>query len=272
MRRVVIVDAKAEHYQLQPENALPIKPFTVDARHDNQLSDIKRVLRDLASRGVEDVRVALRQLGGDERIPKRHAERRQQEEKQQRQQLMSGANGRALQLASAMKSASTEGARFQQRVREFGDVGGGPCPDYSVAPSTAHREEARLDASARLDRIVSATQAVQRAEQAVVATTSGMGMNQRHDMSDHYSRASGRGMHEGRLLDWNHSNLTLTDAKTGRVVHALKPPELEEPTEGGRTVWQYLREKAIQGAAEQQKKSEEWQRVMKKKNLQARPL
>lgn len=60
LRQVVILDDDPEAYQLQPENAIPVKPFTDGRdREDHELKDLIPFLKALASERVPDFRTVL---------------------------------------------------------------------------------------------------------------------------------------------------------------------------------------------------------------------
>jgi CTD small phosphatase-like protein 2 len=61
LSKVIIVDNVAENFQLQPHNGIFIKSW-FDDPNDTALSDLLPILIQIAKKGVQDVRTALREL------------------------------------------------------------------------------------------------------------------------------------------------------------------------------------------------------------------
>lgn len=59
--KVIIIDNIRENFKLQPNNGLEIKTWSEEIR-DNQLKDIKVVLKGLLSKTPNDVRVILKKV------------------------------------------------------------------------------------------------------------------------------------------------------------------------------------------------------------------
>ena len=59
LKRIVIVDNKAENFDLQPENGIHIKSWYNDSR-DTELKKLEPFLRSLVQNKVDDVREFLR--------------------------------------------------------------------------------------------------------------------------------------------------------------------------------------------------------------------
>jgi CTD small phosphatase-like protein 2 len=61
LSKVIIVDNVAENFQLQPHNGIFIKSW-FDDPNDTALNELLPILVQIAKKGVQDVRVALREL------------------------------------------------------------------------------------------------------------------------------------------------------------------------------------------------------------------
>ncbi|RLN93775.1 hypothetical protein BBJ28_00015119, partial [Nothophytophthora sp. Chile5] len=69
LRQVVILDDDPAAYQLQPENAIPIKPFTDGRdREDHELKDLIPFLKALASERVPDFRSVIGEFRDDDGV------------------------------------------------------------------------------------------------------------------------------------------------------------------------------------------------------------
>lgn len=98
LRQVVIVDDDPAAYQLQPENAIPVRPFT-DGRNrdDRELVELIPFLKALASERVPDFRVVLDEFRDDDGVvrdlPSRYAARVHALELQKEQEKQKGLGG-----------------------------------------------------------------------------------------------------------------------------------------------------------------------------------
>lgn len=61
LSKIIIIDNVAENFQLQPHNGIFIKSW-YDDPHDNALNELLPILVKIATRGVPDVRLALKEL------------------------------------------------------------------------------------------------------------------------------------------------------------------------------------------------------------------
>ncbi|RLN92725.1 hypothetical protein BBJ28_00017645 [Nothophytophthora sp. Chile5] len=69
LRQVVILDDDPAAYQLQPENAIPVKPFTDGRdREDHELKDLIPFLKALASERVPDFRSVIGEFRDDDGV------------------------------------------------------------------------------------------------------------------------------------------------------------------------------------------------------------
>ncbi|KAF1323950.1 Mitochondrial import inner membrane translocase subunit tim50, partial [Globisporangium splendens] len=98
LRQVVIVDDDPAAYQLQPENAIPIKPFTNgSARDDRELTELIPFLKALASERVPDFRTVLDEFRDDDGVirdlPARYSARVRALEMQKEQEKQKGLGG-----------------------------------------------------------------------------------------------------------------------------------------------------------------------------------
>uniref|UniRef100_K3WIV8 Mitochondrial import inner membrane translocase subunit TIM50 n=1 Tax=Globisporangium ultimum (strain ATCC 200006 / CBS 805.95 / DAOM BR144) TaxID=431595 RepID=K3WIV8_GLOUD len=98
LRQVVIVDDDPAAYQLQPENAIPIKPFTNgSARDDRELTELIPFLKALASERVPDFRTVLGEFRDEDGVirdlPSRYSARVRALEMQKEQEKQKGLGG-----------------------------------------------------------------------------------------------------------------------------------------------------------------------------------
>jgi import inner membrane translocase subunit TIM50 len=98
LRQVVIVDDDPAAYQLQPENAIPIKPFTNGRdRDDHELTDLIPFLKALASERVPDFRNVLEEFRDEDGVvrdlPSRYSARVRALEMQKEQEKQKGLGG-----------------------------------------------------------------------------------------------------------------------------------------------------------------------------------
>lgn len=98
IRQVVIVDDDPAAYQLQPENAIPIKPFTNGRdRDDHELKDLIPFLKALASERVPDFRTVLEEFRDEDGVvrdlPSRYSARVRALEMQKEQEKQKGLGG-----------------------------------------------------------------------------------------------------------------------------------------------------------------------------------
>jgi CTD small phosphatase-like protein 2 len=61
LSKVIIVDNIAENFQLQPNNGIFIKSW-FDDPHDTALAELAPILIQIAKKGCDDVRIALKEL------------------------------------------------------------------------------------------------------------------------------------------------------------------------------------------------------------------
>lgn len=98
LRQVVIIDDDPEAYQLQPENAIPIAPFTNGRdRDDRELVELIPFLKALASERVPDFRVVLDEFRDEDGVvrdlPSRYSARVRALEMQKEQEKQKGLGG-----------------------------------------------------------------------------------------------------------------------------------------------------------------------------------
>lgn len=98
LRQVVVIDDDPIAYQLQPENAIPIKPYTDGKdREDRALKDLIPFLKALATERVGDFRNVLSEFRDEDGIirdlPSKYQARVQALEKQKEQDKQKGLGG-----------------------------------------------------------------------------------------------------------------------------------------------------------------------------------
>ncbi|OWZ17252.1 Mitochondrial import inner membrane translocase subunit TIM50 [Phytophthora megakarya] len=98
LKQVVILDDDPAAYQLQPENAIPIKPFTNGRdRDDHELKDLIPFLKALASERVSDFRQVIGEFRDDDGVVRdlatKYGARVHQLEMQKQQQKKKGFGG-----------------------------------------------------------------------------------------------------------------------------------------------------------------------------------
>ncbi|POM60366.1 Mitochondrial import inner membrane translocase subunit TIM50 [Phytophthora palmivora] len=98
LKQVVILDDDPAAYQLQPENAIPIKPFTNGRdRDDHELKDLIPFLKALASERVPDFRQVISEFRDDDGVVRdlatKYGARVHQLEMQKEQQKKKGFGG-----------------------------------------------------------------------------------------------------------------------------------------------------------------------------------
>ncbi|KAG7396073.1 Mitochondrial import inner membrane translocase subunit TIM50 [Phytophthora boehmeriae] len=98
LRQVVILDDDPAAYQLQPENAIPIKPFTNGRdRDDHELKDLIPFLKALASERVPDFRSVIGEFRDEDGVVRdlasKYGARVHQLEMQKQQQKKKGFGG-----------------------------------------------------------------------------------------------------------------------------------------------------------------------------------
>jgi import inner membrane translocase subunit TIM50 len=98
LRQVVILDDDPQAYQLQPENAIPIRPFTDGRdRSDHELKDLLPFLKALATERVNDFRLVLAEFRDEDGIirdlPSKYGARVRSMEIQREQQKQKGFGG-----------------------------------------------------------------------------------------------------------------------------------------------------------------------------------
>ncbi|CAI5735556.1 unnamed protein product [Peronospora destructor] len=98
LRQVVILDDDPAAYQLQPENAIPLKPFTDGRdRDDHELNDLIPFLKALASERVSDFRQVIGEFRDDDGVVRdlaaKYGARVHQLERQKQQQKKKGFGG-----------------------------------------------------------------------------------------------------------------------------------------------------------------------------------
>ncbi|KAJ0399010.1 hypothetical protein P43SY_008330 [Pythium insidiosum] len=98
LRHVVIIDDDPLAYQLQPENAIPVKPYTDGRdREDHELKDLIPFLKALASERIPDFRTVLSEFRDEDGVlrdlPAKYASRVRAQEMQQQQERQKGLGG-----------------------------------------------------------------------------------------------------------------------------------------------------------------------------------
>uniref|UniRef100_A0AAV1UU70 Mitochondrial import inner membrane translocase subunit TIM50 n=1 Tax=Peronospora matthiolae TaxID=2874970 RepID=A0AAV1UU70_9STRA len=114
LRQVVILDDDPEAYQLQPENAIPVKPF-IDGRDrdDHELRNLIPFLKALASERVPDFRQVIGEFRDDDGVVRdlaaKYSARVHQLEMQKEQQKKKGFGGFVRGRLSHHPAAQTGG-------------------------------------------------------------------------------------------------------------------------------------------------------------------
>lgn len=98
LQQVILLDDDATAYQLQPENAIPVKPYTDGRdRDDHELKDLIPFLKALAMERVPDFRAALNEFRDDDGVirdlPSKYGSRVRALEMQRYQEKQKGLGG-----------------------------------------------------------------------------------------------------------------------------------------------------------------------------------
>lgn len=114
LRQVVILDDDPEAYQLQPGNAIPVKPFTDGRdRDDHELRNLIPFLKALASERVPDFRQVIGEFRDDDGVVRdlaaKYSARVHQLEMQKEQQKKKGFGGFVRGRLSHHPAAQTGG-------------------------------------------------------------------------------------------------------------------------------------------------------------------
>lgn len=98
LRQVILLDDDPEAYQLNPENAIPIKPFTDGRdREDQELKDLIPFLKAMAMERIPDFRAVLAEFREEDGVirdlPSKYTARVRALEMQQQQEKQKGLGG-----------------------------------------------------------------------------------------------------------------------------------------------------------------------------------